>query len=588
MAGRAALLLVLAAGCGGDPSVVVHFEVPAAYRDLVDAVALEVLASEELDCDLVALGNASDQQLAAARVAEALVQEVGDGAPLSGIPRTGKKLFVARALSESGQLVAAGCAEAGTIEGDHQVDITGEPALTMSGRDIPSSGPLPSEVTILLSDARGQPVEGALAQQTVYAGNQTVLPGEPATSGRGGAARFTVAQPDWAGPQVLDVDVRWQANDRDLFTGFATPFLRFAEILPSSAGPELLTTQALYQVGRIGAGGEMGVAVLGRDPGDGQRPVHLYIYDPALGEVTRVTSDQPIRARALGLVADLEADRDLVVAMTASTWYRIDPDGAVDTSAPPQLMAATALAPVSDCQPGSPRDHLLALSEGGQLGLYQADGTRVADWRGSELADVTALLAAGCVRGLEVTYPAAVYVVQPAGPESARAVLAIDEPDAQPSPVTAAVDRGFGFSPLLEGGEGPFLLANRFENDGNSIARYTVVPVEGAPTFLDERDEDEIAGLAAATAGGDYDGDGNLDVAAMVTVPTGEGRVVFRFFMALGEEVEGERLFGLGATGIDNPDFQPIVLTADFDGDGIDELFLATTEGFSVFELEPE
>jgi len=62
---------------------------------------------------------------------------------------------------------------------------------------------------------------------------------------------------------------------------------------------------------------------------------------------------------------------------------------------------------------------------------------------------------------------------------------------------------------------------------------------------------------------------------------------VFRFFMALGEEVEEQRLFGLGATGIDNPDFKPLLITADFDGDGIDELFVATTEGFSVFELEP-
>jgi hypothetical protein len=277
-----------------------------------------------------------------------------------------------------------------------------------------------------------------------------------------------------------------------------------------------------------------------------------------------------------------------VVAMNATTWYRIEPDGAVDTIAGAQPLDAVALASLSDCQPGSPADRLLAVAESGQVALFEADGTRVSGWRGSALSNVIGLLAAGCVRGLEVTYPAAVYVTQPDGEGSERAMLAIDEMDAQPTPVNAAVDRGFAFTPLLEGGDGPFLLANRFENDGNSIARYTVVPVDGAPTFLDERDEDEIAGLCASSAGGDYDGDGRLDVAAMVTVPTGEGRVVFRFFMALGSVVEEQRLFGLGATGTDNPDFRPLLVTANFDGDEFDDLFLATPEGFSLFELEPD
>ena len=444
-------------------------------------------------------------------------------------------------------------------------------------------------MTILLSDARGQPAVGVDAQQTVYAGHDTVLPGEPSRSGPGGALRFTVEQPDWAGPQALDVDVDWQANEHALVTGFATPFPRFTEVLPAASDPEALATPALYQIGAIGDGGEMGIAALGRDPGDGQRPVHLYLYDPDLRDVTRVSSAPVVRAKAIGVVWDAEAARDRVVAMSSNVWYRIDPDGSVDASMPGSLMDAVALAPVSDCSKvDAPRDHLLAVSSSGQVGLYQADGTRVTSWRGAELDNVTGLLAAGCVRGLEVTYPAAVYSIQPAGPESERAMLAIDETDAQATPVNAAVDRGFAFTPLLDGGEGPFLLANRFENDGNSIARYTVVPVDGAPTFLDEGDEDEIAGLCASSAGGDFDGDGHLDVAAMVTVPTGEGRVVFRFFMALGIDVEEQRLFGLGATGIDNPDFKPLLLTANFDGDEYDELFLATPEGFSVFELEPE
>jgi hypothetical protein len=582
---RAVLVLVVSAGCAGDPSVSVRFEVPAPYRDLVDAVSLEVLASEELDCDAVALGNASAQEQASARVAEALVRQPGDEAPLSGIPRTGSKLFVARALSVSDQLIAAGCAEAGTIDGNREVVIEGELALTLGARDLPSAGPLPEQVTILVSDARGSPVEGAPALQTVYAAADTRIPGDPATSGPGGALRFEVAQPEWAGPQVLDVDVRWQANQRDQLAGFKTPFLRFAAAIPRGAEPEALPTQALYQVGRIGPGGEMGVAALGPDEGSGNRTVSLFYSNPDATDVIRVDSDSAVRASAIGLIAD-DGGREVVVAMNATTFYRIGPDGSVDPVAGAEPMNASALAPMSDCQPGSPRDRLLAVSDTGQVALFRPDGTRVPDWRGEQLSGVVGLLAAGCVRGLEDTLPAAVYMVR--GELGERAALAIDVPDTQPAPVSAAVDRGFAFTPLLDSGEGPFLLANRFENDGNSIARYTVVPVEGAPTFLDERDQDDIAGVAATSAGGDFDGDGLLDVAAMVTVPAGDGRVAFRFFMALGIVVEDERLFGLGATGVDDPDFAPLLLAADFDQDGVDELFLAIPDGFSVFELSPD
>jgi hypothetical protein len=586
--GRAAVLVwvAAAAACSDDPSVRVRFEVPEAYRDLVDAVALEVLAPEggELDCDVVALGNASEQEMASARVAEALVRDDGDDARLSGIPRTGDKLFVARALSATGQLVAGGCAALGTIDGDQEVVIAGEPALTLGARDTPGSGPLPGELTILVSDARGQPVEGVLAEQTVYAAHETALPGPPVTSGRGGALRFQVEQADWAGPQVLDVDVRWQANQRDLLSGFAAPFLRDAVVVPGAAQPEDLASRALYQIGRIGEGGEMGVAVLGRADEDGLRRVHLYLYSGG-GFGPPTTTAGQIRADALGLVETGEGDR--VIAMNATTWYSIAADGSVDSGPKPDLLDAVALAPIGACTPGAPRDRILAVSASGEVGMYDPLGQRVDDeWVGARPRNAGELMAVGCVRGLEETYRAAVYTVNDGS--SPRPLLVLDAAGAEPTPINSAVDRGYAFTPVYDTGEGPFLLANRFETDGNSIARYTALPIDGAPTFLDERDEDEIAGLSTSTVGGDFDEDGRLDVASMVAVPTGDGRVELRFFMALGFVVEEQRLFGQGASGIANPDFRPILYAADFDEDGIDDLLVATTEGFSAFELEPE
>ena len=587
VAGRAVLVWFAAgAACSGDPSVRVSFDVPAEYRDLVDTVSLEVLAPAdgELDCDAVALGNASEQEIASARVAEALVRDQGDEAPLSGIPRTGTKLFVARALSATGQLVAGGCAALGTIDGDQEVAIAGEPALTFGARDTPGSGPLPGELTVLVSDARGRPIEGALAEQTVYAAHETALPGPPATSGRGGALRFEIEQADWAGPQVLDVDVRWQANQRDLLSGFASPFVRDLVVLPGAAQPEDLPSRALYQIGRIGAGGAMGVAALGRADGDGMRRVHLYTFSGG-GFGPPTTTSQQIRVKAIGLVESEEGDR--VIAMNQTTWYSIAADGSVDAGTQPDLLDAVVLEPIGGCTPGAPRDRILAVSEAGVIGLYDPLGRRVDDeWTGPRPRNAGEIMAAGCVRGLEETYRAAVYAVNDGS--SPRPLLVIDAPGAEPTPINSAVDRGYAFTPVYDTGEGPFLLANRFETDGNSIARYTTVPIDGAPTFLDERDEDEIAGLATSTVGGDFDQDGRLDVAAMVTVPTGDGRVELRFFMALGFVVEEQRLFGLDAASVADPDFRPILYAADFDQDGIDDLLVATTQGFSAFELEPE
>jgi hypothetical protein len=576
----ARLALFAIAGCA-DPSVEVAFTAPDGYRDLIEAVALEVLASEMLDCDQIALGNASGQELATSLVAEALVRADGESAALSGIPRTGRKLLVARATGASGQLVAAGCAQLDTVEGDREVVITGEPALTLSGRDQIAVGPLPDELVIVVSDAHGQPIEGVVGLQTVVDADSEVV-GEPATSGRGGVMRFQVEQPTWAGPQVVDVDLRWQANQRDQFAGFKSPFDRYSAVVPSPLVEETLPTRALYQVGRIGPAGEVGVAVLGRATPEALRPVHIYYPDG--DDLVAVTSEELIDAETIGLVAD--GAREQVVAMNRDLWFEIAADGAVTSQGLPGLVDAVDLAPVGDCTAGAPRDQLLAVSTGQRMALFESDGSRVEDWSGGAIDGVRGLLAAGCIRGGDEVFRAAVYLARPDGGEVERPIIAVESAGAQPTVVTSAIARGLSFSPV--GGEGPFLLSNRFELDGSSVARYTVVPLASAPTFLDQQAEDETAGLAESTAAGDFDGDGLLDVAALLLVPTGEERgSVIRFFIVLGKTVEEERLVGLGVTGLADDEVTPHLVAADFDGDGVDELVVATPSAFTVYSLEP-
>src|SRR5688500_17033310 len=123
-----ALAVACAAGCG-DPAVEVSFTVPADYRALVAAVVLEVLAppaAEPFGCDQLAFGEVAPETAALALVQQVAVRG-GGSAPLSGIPRTGAKLLVARGLDGADNAVVAACAELGDIDGDVAVELIGEP-----------------------------------------------------------------------------------------------------------------------------------------------------------------------------------------------------------------------------------------------------------------------------------------------------------------------------------------------------------------------------------------------------------------------------------------------------------------------------
>jgi hypothetical protein len=202
----------------------------------------------------------------------------------------------------------------------------------------------------------------------------------------------------------------------------------------------------------------------------------------------------------------------------------------------------------------------------------------------SPLVTPGSLVAAGCMLGNGGPYPGVVVQI---GTEALRIMAEID--DARPANLPSG-RRGIAFTPALDR-SGPYLLSNRLEADGESIARYSLVRGPQEQLALDVELEDEVAGVSLATAGGDFDGDGLLDVTALLLI-TDPDRAAVHVFVALGDDLEGVRLSGLSPPiAIGAPETARFadsqLRTADLDGDGFDELIIARRDGATVFDLVP-
>lgn len=595
------LLAPVLAACA-DPTVSVAFHPPTgAYQDLdglISAVDIEVLAFPDdpaVTCTDVALGNVDHDAVAAALEDQVTVTHDEPTGALTRVPRTGSKLFVARALSADNQLVAAGCTEKGTIDGDAHVDIDGQPAVVVSARDTVAAGPLRPIVQLAASDALGRPMAGVTASYRIVGANSDV--DEPdVVSDADGTLNLTIDLPAqfWYGPEVVDVDVPWQANQLAPIAGFRPPPApRFAPTVPDAAQTEPLAPAALYQLGHVGPDGQPGIAMLGRlsDPQNLASDRPLLVWYAGGGSLRQAPGfgTATVKASAVGLVERGGSSGDQVVAMNALRWYARDPaDGAVTSTALSNLVNADRMIPIGTCEPGEPRDHVVVSSSGG-MALYAGDGS-VERSSQLELESGAQLIEAGCVRGLDSVYPAVVYsATSPQGDTRIR--VAADLNDSKPA-TWATVARGVAFTPELTDPEsgapvGPFLLGNRFEIDGTSLARFNLVPGVSGQLGLDLIDQDDLAGTVLSSTAGDFDGDGLLDVAALILVVLPDRSTEIRTFVALGQTVEGVRLAGISDASLDVTDIDARLMAADLAGEGHDQLIVAARAGPLVFDLEP-
>jgi hypothetical protein len=577
------IALVVLAACG-DPSLDVTFDLPPGYEEMTASVVLDVIApgDEPFDCRQLELGEVDPTTVTALVVDQALAGPSGRSTDLDAVPRTGLKLFHARAYNDLDQLVAAGCAAHELIDGDVSIRVEGRPAAYISARDttLRSSGEL-ERLKVALSDAHGDPLPGVAAFYRVVAANsETEL--REATSDEDGQLELPLAAPEWDGPQMVDIDVPWQANPIETISGFRTPAPRFQIDIPAAVQPQDLRSEQLVQIGRVGPDGEMGLAMLGPPSEAGERLVHIYYYKGRA--MVPVVSDSAVTASAIGLIDG--GARDRVLLLGADAWHEIGADGAVTTHAESLGLAGDArrIVPLpSTCTVDAPRDTML-VDDGAGAVLLGADLESIE----SRLAAPGALVAAGCLLGKGEIARSAVFQ------RGAALELEAEITGARAAVLPTLSRRGIAFTPAIDSSaaSGPYLLVNRLEADGESIARYSLVRGPDNRLALDVELEDEVAGQSIATTGGDFDGDKLPDVAGLLLLADLDQSRQVRVFIALGRAVEGVRLAGLSrAIAIGDAGTERFLdsqlIAADLDGDGYDELVIAGRAGADIYDLVP-
>lgn len=240
---RFALLVIVVAACGDDPSLQIEVVPPANedYRRLITRTEVTVYESEldTLTCEQIEFGDVSDDLLAGAAVARQTLHAGGrvEGT-LDDISRLGKKLVVARLTTDTGVLIAAGCTEQGDVDGDAKIVVTTEVAATVAIDTSDADDPYGKQVTIVdplgnsLADhevrwrlfAPAGAVPDQMAGVTIDADQPTTWDSaQPACTDARGIATLRLVPPAKVSGFAARFRVAWPAKPIGVISGFVRP-----------------------------------------------------------------------------------------------------------------------------------------------------------------------------------------------------------------------------------------------------------------------------------------------------------------------------------------------------------------------------
>ena len=581
----AALAAAWSGGCS-NPFVSVTFETPAPYRSEVASVRLEIIeppVGSPFDCDDVAFGVVTDEALSLSTTSEATLSASGEEGELAGISRKGTKLFLGRGLDSSGRMVVADCAEHGELSGEVTVDLRGQPASIVELADTAFTEELPAEIDVTVTDVLGAPL-AADARWLVVGPRGDRTSGEAKAGGDGRAVLQPRATP-LGGPALLEVQVRWQRGTpkgTSYFQDVAGVTLDVDPpdgLVPMSA-ENLIAQRSAFRVGRFGADGQTAVAALSEiDPATlGQRIV-VHGFDLA-GEGAATTVAADLSSPLLALEALPGADRDRVVGLSATGWteMRVEAAGVVPivTAPNPSGQIATQLVHLGPCD-GSRAMLVASLADGSRATFDPSSGFAMGPDPFPGLPSEARLVDSGCASTAEGTVHRVVVfepapcneALEPECPPEPATLLMTDAAGGGLSGIVPYSSAAVGFAPAT-GGRGPKVVATVFDLDGAGIASFDLV-IDGG---LDLSPVDRVSTIVPGdlTFGGDFDGDGGLDLGAMLVFDREpDGNDVYRFFLSLAVEHRGRRL---SAVAQEQRGFRPHVRPTDLDGDGVHDLII--------------
>lgn len=579
---RGSLLLCAALLACDDPSIEVEVSIPEPYRAQVVALAMDVILpppGQPFGCEDIAFGAVSD-----AEVDTATQQKVnavaGEHVGFLGVPRVGDKLFRVRGLDADGEAVVAACEAHGVIDGDVLLELVGEPTSSALIGDFETGRLLPTTMTVGVRDINDEPIAGVDVRYTVTGPGVDAVTTDTAVSDAMGRATLAPLAPALPGPVALDIRPRWvRSLPASLLAWGPMTVVLDANLPGGTDGDVPSSTQARYAIGRIGPAGELGVAALG--PSDSPfttgRQVYLAYYDPSQSPPFRNAVSAPIaNALALGVV-DTGA-RDQLFTITGNAWLEILPTGATVSSPSPRPgRAASFMLPAGDCAGSAASGEVLVVWSDESVATYGPGGAPATSPFDDE-PSTSRPLASGCVSATDdATYRAVVYAE---GNFQQRVVAEMDVVRRAGAPVLAA---GIGFSRAV-GDAGRYLLGTQVTIEGTELTRFRLRALGESNLELEEVARDPTTTVAQATGGGDFDGDGELDVAALLGFGDGERGTAYRTFFALEVDHLGDRLVGLSPLA---QAVRPHMWILDIDGDGVDEIVVGGQSSLRIERAEP-
>lgn len=558
---------VAVAACG-EARLDLDFQIPAAYQDSVMEVVLRLYeppVGQPFSCDDLALNRVDPGLLNASVLGEVRVRD-GVSTPLPEVPRAGNKLFLVEARDIDGRRLLVGCDVLGAIDSTTQLSLPAIATTRVSvvqapNLSVPLGDPIPRIrllVTDLLEPAQPQTGVRVLWRLNGPAGLQLE---DSITTNSLGEAGFSPTMPSRPGPFALSVEVPWAEQVPPLPGGFVFP--QPEEVMVAGQVVD-------WKPGRLGSLREPGLAAL-VDEGPNHRVAVLW-RNRSNGELQNRRSEQiPTDSPAMGIMKSLIPDtRDRVVVVTTRTWTEINADGgliprpgyqppvAAINRPPVRVLSAGPCAVAED-----PARLLVTYAGADAVGFFDEQG--VVSGGFAQALDV---VSSGCVatdgndeiRTLVIDGGAAVGLLLAA--EVEPAMYTVDPWIAVPS--------GTDFTPRV-GDSPPLLLGTQVSINDFVISRASWSR-QGDQVALVPAGVDSPPDLPIDNAGGDIDGDGKLDIVALLEVPTEDQTERYALYASLGAELNGRAIDAV----FDLPQLrQPTLHVLDFDGDGVDDILLA-------------
>lgn len=568
------LLLAVGAQACSEPSLQIQLDIPSPYREQVSSVSLAVIVpphGSPFGCDEIAFGTVGDDIVEANTVDELPPLRGTNAGSLKSLPREDYKILYARGFNTDGEQIVAGCAEFGVIEGQETQTITAE-AVTIATLPASGLGDVAAPATpIQITDYAGQPVAGVETRWTV-SGPGALPASDSGFSDQDGTVLISIEAPPLPGPVAVDIHAKWARTEPPRIDGFLEPaaLLRRDLTGPGDGSAGLVRDpEELYQVGRLGPNGEIGLVGMGA-PEAGQRQLTIVYFDLE-EQVIREAVTAPLPAAAVTPFLLTKDGREQVHILTTSELLTVSPTGDVTSSVATTSGLVRKTFALGGCEDPEAVESTLLVFLGGETRVYGPDGF-IND---SPFTDVAGEpLASGCISSGDTLHRAVVYQ---SGNNLVTVVVDMD--DGVRTGSLAVIPSGISFSPAT-GSEDALLLATTLGLEGTDLVRYAMLPVGASDIAFEPVASNATPTFARSTLAADFDDDGHTDVAGVLTFGDTSSTTEYRLYITLGLPTGAIAGVSPVAQGL-----RPRIWTRDFNRDGYDDIVVASANSFVIFSM---